>query len=97
LVLFSHCATGTIYIKKETQLLTFADDIYIIGRSLEAVRNVYLALEVVAANIGLFKKKTFKKYFSKFEKNYNLHFFFATLHNTKILIIDHYIHLIKLD
>jgi hypothetical protein len=34
----------TIY-NKETQLLAYADDIDIVGRSQSAVRNVYLALE----------------------------------------------------
>jgi hypothetical protein len=36
--------TGTIY-NKETQLLTYADDIDIVGRSQSAVRDAYLALE----------------------------------------------------
>jgi hypothetical protein len=40
--------TGTIY-NKETQLLAYADDIYIVGRSQSAVRNAYLAFEIEAA------------------------------------------------
>jgi hypothetical protein len=44
--------TGTIY-NKETQLLTYADDIDIVGRSQSAVRNAYLALEGKAAKVGL--------------------------------------------
>jgi hypothetical protein len=44
--------TGTIY-NKETQLLTYADDIDIVGRSQSAVRDAYLALETEAAKVGL--------------------------------------------
>jgi hypothetical protein len=44
--------TGTIY-NKETQLLEFADDTDIVGRSQSAVRNAYLALEREAAKVGL--------------------------------------------
>jgi hypothetical protein len=44
--------SGTIY-NKETQLLAYADDIDIVGRSQQAVRNAYLALETEAAKIGL--------------------------------------------
>jgi hypothetical protein len=44
--------TGTIY-NKETQLLAYADDIDIVGRSQSAVRNAYLALEGEAAKVGL--------------------------------------------
>jgi hypothetical protein len=44
--------TGTIY-NKETQLLAFADDIVIVGRSQSAVRDAYLALEREAAKVGL--------------------------------------------
>jgi hypothetical protein len=44
--------TGTIY-NKETQLLTNADDIDIVGQNQSAVRNAYLALEVEAAKVGL--------------------------------------------
>jgi hypothetical protein len=47
--------TGTIY-NKETQLLAYADDIDIVGRSKLAVRNAYLELEVEAAKVG-FKNK----------------------------------------
>jgi hypothetical protein len=43
--------TGTIY-NKETQLLAYADEIDIVGRSQTAVRNAYLALEGVAAKVG---------------------------------------------
>jgi hypothetical protein len=43
---------GTIY-NKETQLLAYADDIDIVGRSQSAVRNAYLALEEEAAKEGL--------------------------------------------
>jgi hypothetical protein len=44
--------TGTIY-NKETQLLAYADDINIVGRSQSAVRDAYLALEEEAAKVGL--------------------------------------------
>jgi hypothetical protein len=44
--------TGTIY-NKETQLLAYADDIDIVGRSQSAVRDAYLALEGEAAKVGL--------------------------------------------
>jgi hypothetical protein len=44
--------TGTIY-NKETQLLAYAGDIDIVGRSQSAVRNAYLALEGEAAKVGL--------------------------------------------
>jgi hypothetical protein len=44
--------TGTIY-NKETQLLAYADDIDIVGRSQSAVRDAYLALEGEAAKEGL--------------------------------------------
>jgi DNA repair ATPase RecN len=44
--------TTTIY-NKETQLLAYADDIDIVGRSQSAVRNAYLALEEKAAKAGL--------------------------------------------
>jgi hypothetical protein len=43
--------TGTIY--KETQLLAYADDIDIVGRSQSAVWDAYLALEGEAAKVGL--------------------------------------------
>jgi hypothetical protein len=45
---------GTIY-NKETQLLAYADDIDIVGRSQSAVRNAYLALEREGAKVGLKK------------------------------------------
>jgi hypothetical protein len=44
--------TSTIY-NKETQLLAYADDIDIVGRSQSAVRDAYLALERQAAKVGL--------------------------------------------
>jgi hypothetical protein len=44
--------TSTIN-NKETQLLAYADDIHIVGRSQSAVRNAYLALEGEAAKVGL--------------------------------------------
>jgi hypothetical protein len=44
--------TGTIF-NKQTQLFAYADDISIVGRSLEAVRDAYLALEAEAAKVGL--------------------------------------------
>jgi hypothetical protein len=44
--------TGTIF-NKETQLLAYADDIDIIGRSQSAVRDAYLALEGEATKVGL--------------------------------------------
>jgi hypothetical protein len=43
--------TGTIY-NKETQLLAYADDIDIVGRSQSAVRDAYLALEKEQLKIG---------------------------------------------
>jgi hypothetical protein len=50
---------GTIF-NKQTQLLAYADDINIVGRSLEAIRNAYLGLEAETAKGGLKinKKKT---------------------------------------
>jgi hypothetical protein len=44
--------TGTIF-NKQAQLLGYADDADTISRSLEAVRDVYLALEAAAAKLGL--------------------------------------------
>jgi hypothetical protein len=44
--------TGTIY-SKETQLLAYADDIDIVGRSQSAIRDAYLALEEEAAKVRL--------------------------------------------
>jgi hypothetical protein len=44
--------TGTIY-NKETQLIAYADDIDIVGRSQSAVRDAYLALERESAKVGL--------------------------------------------
>jgi hypothetical protein len=44
--------TGTIY-NKETQLLAYADDIDIVGRSQSAIWDAYLALEREAAKVGL--------------------------------------------
>jgi hypothetical protein len=44
--------TGTIY-NKETQLLAYADDIDIVGKSQSAVRDAYLALKGEAAKVGL--------------------------------------------
>jgi hypothetical protein len=54
-------ATGTIY-NKETQLLAFADDIDIVGRSQSAVRNAYLALEEETTKEGLKVSKQKTKY-----------------------------------
>jgi hypothetical protein len=44
--------TCTIY-NKETQLLAYADDIDIVGRSQSTVRDAYSALEIEAAKVGL--------------------------------------------
>jgi hypothetical protein len=44
--------TSTIY-NKETQLLTYADYIDIVGRSQSTVRDAYLALEIEASKKGL--------------------------------------------
>jgi hypothetical protein len=44
--------TSTIY-NKETELIAYADDVDIVGRSQSAVRNAYLALEGEAAKLGL--------------------------------------------
>jgi hypothetical protein len=54
-------ATGTIY-NKETQLLAYADDIDIVGRSQSAVRDAYLALEKEAVKEGLKINKQKTKY-----------------------------------
>jgi hypothetical protein len=43
--------TGTIY-NKETQLLAYANDIDIVGRSQSAVQDAYLALERETAKVG---------------------------------------------
>jgi hypothetical protein len=53
--------TGTIY-NKETQLLAYADDIDIVGRSHSAVRDAYLALEREAAKVRLKIKVQKTKY-----------------------------------
>jgi hypothetical protein len=53
--------TGTIY-NKEIQLLAYADDIDIVGRSQSAVRDAYLALEEEAAKVGLKIYEEKKKY-----------------------------------
>jgi hypothetical protein len=37
--------TADTIFNKQTQLLAYADDINIVGRSLEAIRNAYLGLE----------------------------------------------------
>jgi hypothetical protein len=42
--------TGTIF-NKQTQLLGYADDIDIVGRSLEAIRDTWVALEVEAVKV----------------------------------------------
>jgi hypothetical protein len=55
--------TGTIF-NKETQLLAYADDIDIVGRSQSAVRDAYLALEIEAAKVGLKVNKQNTKYMS---------------------------------
>jgi hypothetical protein len=44
--------SGTIF-NKQTQLLAYANDIDIVGKSLEAVRDAYLALEAEAAKVVL--------------------------------------------
>jgi hypothetical protein len=44
--------TGSIY-NKESQLLAYADDIDIVGRSQPAVRNAYLSLERETSKLGL--------------------------------------------
>jgi deoxyribose-phosphate aldolase len=51
--------TSTIY-NKETQLLAYADDIDIVGRSQSAVRDAYLALdrEVAEVRLKINEKKT---------------------------------------
>jgi hypothetical protein len=52
---------GTIF-NKQTQLLAYADDIDIVCRSLEAVRDAYLALETEAAKAGLMINEQNTKY-----------------------------------
>jgi hypothetical protein len=54
--------TGTIYNKK-TQLLAYADDINIVGRSQSAVRDVFLALERETAKVGLKINEQKTKYY----------------------------------
>jgi hypothetical protein len=44
--------TGTIF-NKQTQLFAYADDINIVGRSLEALCDAYVVLEAEAAKEGL--------------------------------------------
>jgi hypothetical protein len=44
--------TGKIY-NKETELLPYADDINIVGRSQSAIRDAYLALEREAVKVEL--------------------------------------------
>jgi hypothetical protein len=44
--------TGTVY-NKETQLLAYADDIDIVGRSQSSVWDAFLALERETAKVGL--------------------------------------------
>ena len=53
--------TGTIF-NKTTQILAFADDIDIIGRSQAAVREAYLALEREANKVGLKVNEAKTKY-----------------------------------
>jgi hypothetical protein len=53
--------TGTIY-NKETQLLAYAADIDIVGRSQSAVRDAYLAMEREAAKVGLKINEQKRKY-----------------------------------
>jgi ribosome-associated translation inhibitor RaiA len=53
--------TGTIY-NKETQLLAYADNIDIVGRSPSAVQNAYLALEREAAKVEFKINKQKTKY-----------------------------------
>jgi hypothetical protein len=53
--------TGTIY-NKETQLLAYDDDIYIVGKSQLAVRNAYLALKREADKVWLRMKEKKTKY-----------------------------------
>jgi hypothetical protein len=44
--------TGTIF-NKQTQFLAYADDIGIVGWSLEAFHDAYLAPETEAAKVGM--------------------------------------------
>jgi hypothetical protein len=53
--------TGSIF-NKQKQPLTHADDIEIVGMSLEVVHDAYLALEAEAAKIGLKINKQKTKY-----------------------------------
>jgi hypothetical protein len=48
---------GTIY-NKETQLLAYADDIDIVGRSQSAAQDAYLALEREAVGLKINEQKT---------------------------------------
>jgi cytochrome c551/c552 len=53
--------TDTIF-NNQTQLLAYADDIDIVGRSLEAVHDAYLVLGAEAAKVGLKINKQETKY-----------------------------------
>jgi hypothetical protein len=46
----------------QTQLFAYADDIGIVGRSLAAIRDAYLALEAQAAKVGLKMNEQKTKY-----------------------------------
>jgi Reverse transcriptase (RNA-dependent DNA polymerase) len=52
---------GTIF-NKQTQILAYADDIAIIGRSQTAVRDAYLALEREVNKVGLKINESKTKY-----------------------------------
>jgi hypothetical protein len=53
--------TGSIF-NKQTQLLAYADDIDIVGRSLESIFDAYLALEAEAAKLDLMINEQKTKY-----------------------------------
>jgi hypothetical protein len=53
--------TGTIF-NNQTQFLAYVDDIKIVDRNLEAVHDVYLALEAETAKIGPEINKQMTKY-----------------------------------
>jgi hypothetical protein len=63
--------TGTIY-NKETQLLAYADDIDIVGRSQSAAQEAYLALEREATKVGLKINEKKTKYLIAAQNNWTI-------------------------
>ena len=63
---------GTIY-NKSTQILAYADDVDIIGRNVRCVKEVYLALERAANNVGLRVNEAKTKYMIASKKSHTEH------------------------